>query len=53
VPASAQPADLVALRSPLLVADTQNIYLAVVAVAIAVLAVGTGLRRLGVLRPWK
>lgn len=53
VPTSAQPADLVALRSPLVVADTQNIYLAVVAVAIAVLAVGTGLRRLGVLRPWK
>lgn len=49
---SAKRANLVALRSPALTADTQNIYLAVVAIAITVFVAGTGLRRLGVLRPW-
>lgn len=49
---TAQRANLVALRSPALVADTQNIYLAVVAIALTVFVAGTGLRRLGVLRPW-
>jgi hypothetical protein len=49
---AAQRANLVALRSPALVADTQNIYLAVVAIALTVFVAGTGLRRLGVLRPW-
>jgi hypothetical protein len=49
---TAQRANFVALRSPALVADTQNIYLAVIAVAIGIFVVGTGLRRLGVLRPW-
>ncbi len=49
---TAQRANLVALRSPSLTADTQNIYLAVVALALTVLMAGTGLRRLGVLRPW-
>jgi len=45
-------ANFLALRSPALVADTQNIYLAVAGIGVAVLVVGTGLRRLGVLRPW-
>ncbi len=49
---TAQRANFVALRSPALVADTKNIYLAVIAVALGVFVVGTGLRRLGVLRPW-
>jgi hypothetical protein len=49
---TAQRANFVALRSPALVADTKNLYLAVIAVALGVLVVGTGLRRLGVLRPW-
>lgn len=49
---SAARANLVALRSPQLVADTQNIYLAVIALALGVFVVGTGLRRMGVLRPW-
>jgi len=47
-----QPANFVAVRSPSLAADTQNLYLAVAAVAIIVFVAGTGLRRLGVLRPW-
>jgi len=43
-------ANFVALRSS--TADTQDLYLVVMAIGIAVLVMGTVLRRLGVLRPW-
>lgn len=45
-------ANLIALRSPSLAADTADIYLALIAVGLGVLVTGTILRRLGVLRPW-
>jgi hypothetical protein len=45
-------ANFVALRAPAVVADTQDLYLVVMAIGIAVLVTGTALRRLGVLRPW-
>jgi hypothetical protein len=47
-----QRANFVALRSPAVVADAHDLYLAVMAIGIAVFVTGTALRRLGVLRPW-